>query len=117
MMGAANWIRFGFVAFFTLIALFCFASEVLGLFKWKTMLCRMHAGAVGDTLGLFSAIAAAAIARGVSFDTLKMAAVALVMLVSSPTASHLLSQLECTVSGRGRDYYAPVAEDEGGEAK
>ena len=115
MMG--DWIRFGFVAFFTLLALFCFASEVLGLFKWKTMLCRMHAGAVGDTLGLFSAIAAAVIARGLSFDALKMAAVALVMLFSSPTVGHLLAQIEATVSGRGKDFYAPTAEDEGGEEK
>ena len=44
-------------------------------------------------------------------------AAALVMLFSSPTASHLLAQIEATVSGRGKDFYAPTAEDEGGETK
>lgn len=94
-----EWLRFGICAFFVLLSLVAFGAAQVGLQKWSFVLCRMHAVAVGDTVGFLSLLLAVAIALGFQLATLKLALIALVWLFASPTAGHLLAQLQCGSSG------------------
>lgn len=97
----SEWIRFGVCAFFVLVALLCFVTETLGIYRFRAMLPRLHAAAIGDTVGMLAAILAAVTARGFSFASFKLLAVWIVMAVAAPVSSHLLARLECLRAGKG----------------
>lgn len=101
MSNLLAWVRFGVTAFFVLAALAVFVSETLGIFRFSSMLCRMHAAAMGDTVGMLAAVLAAVTARGLSFAAGKFLAVWLIMAVGGSAASHLLARLECMRAGKG----------------
>ena len=46
---------------------FFFISEIIGLFRFKHTVNRMHAAALGDTLGLLFCVAGIILLRGFSF--------------------------------------------------
>ena len=75
-------------------ALFVFLSGVLGVWRFRGALNRLHAAAVNDTLGLFLALASLMVAEGFSFVSLKMLLVLLLLWFSSPVSTHLIAQLE-----------------------
>lgn len=74
-----------------------FVLEVLGIFKFKFVLNRMHAAALGDTLGIGASLAGLMILFGLRFATFKLALVILFLWCASPVSSHLISRLEYTV--------------------
>lgn len=80
------------------IGLIIFCIEVYGVFHFKYTLNRMHAAAMGDTLGISSSMVGLMIFSGLNFTTLKMALVILFLWFSSPVASHLLAKLEATTN-------------------
>ena len=47
------WIRFGLCALCLITAMVCFTAAVLGANRFGFIMNRVHAGGVGDTLGLF----------------------------------------------------------------
>ena len=47
------WIRFGLCALCLITAMICFTAAVLGANRFGFIMNRVHAGGVGDTLGLF----------------------------------------------------------------
>ena len=92
------WIRFIIGACLIAMGLGIFFVEVFGLFKFKYVLNRMHAAAMGDTLGISSSMVGLMIFSGFNFTTLKMALVILFLWFSSPVASHLLAKLEAATN-------------------
>ena len=48
-----EWIRFALCALCLITALVCFTAAVLGANRFGFIMNRVHAGGVGDTLGLF----------------------------------------------------------------
>ena len=90
----SEWIRFYLGAFFLILGLVVFAFEIFGVFKFKYVLNRMHAAAMGDTLALFFSLVGLAIIRGLSFDTLKIALIILLFWIASPVSSHMLARME-----------------------
>ncbi len=89
-----EWIRFWITAIFIAAGLICFAAEVIGIFKFDFVMNRMHAGGIGDTLGLFCIAAGLAVHAGPGFDLLKLFLVVCFMWMTSPTSSHMLSLVE-----------------------
>ena len=71
-----------------------FAIEVIGVFKMKFSLNRMHAAAMGDTLGLGAGLLGLMILSGLNFTTLKMLLVLTFLWCTSPVASHLIARME-----------------------
>ena len=62
------------------IGLFVFFCSILGIYRFKYALNRMHAAALGDTMGIF-----------------RMAKYALIILffwLSSPISTHLIAKVE-----------------------
>ena len=84
---------------------FFFVSEIIGLFRFKFTINRMHAAALGDTLGLLCCIAGTSLLKGFSLATVKLALIPVFVFFTSPVASHLIAKTEVTLHGnRKREY-------------
>jgi len=79
---------------FLLASLTFFVIEVMGVFRMKYCLNRMHSAAIGDALALGLAFVGLMILTGLNFTTLKLLMVPLFMFVTSPVASHLIVNME-----------------------
>lgn len=93
-----EWIRFILGTIFMLIGLVIFCIQLIGVFRYKYVLNRMHAAAMGDTLGISSCLLGLIIFSGFTFTTLKFALVILFLWCASPVSSHLIARLEVTTN-------------------
>ncbi len=73
------------------LAIFIFFTEVFGLYRFKYVLNRMHATAMGDTLGIMLIVAGTVVLRGVSLASLKLLLVLAFMFLTGPTVTHLIA--------------------------
>ena len=89
-----EWILFWVSAILLLFSLLSFTFAVIGVYRFGFVLNRMHAGGIGDSLGMLCAVSSALIATGLRMDSLKLLLLILFMWFSSPAASHFLSQVE-----------------------
>lgn len=71
-----------------------FVVQLIGVFKFKYVLNRMHAAAMGDTLGIGVSLAGLIILSGFNFTSLKMALIIVFLWLASPVSSHLIARLE-----------------------
>ncbi len=104
-------IRFilGFLLLF--LGVLVFLLEVIGVYKFKYVLNRMHSAAIGDTLGIGCAMIGIMILEGFTFTTLKFFLVLLFLWFSSPAASHLIARTEVTINENLADYVEVCPED------
>lgn len=91
-----EWIRFAIIALFLTGALGTAVISVAGVFKFKFILNRMHAAAICDTLALLLAMVGIAVAYGLSFATVKVILIVVLIWIASPVSGHLISRLEVT---------------------
>ena len=89
-------IRYGVAALLMILSLFTVCTGVLGIFRFRDTLQRMHAAAVNDTLGLLLALCSLAVAEGFTFTSLKFALVLIFLWIASPVSSHLIARLEAS---------------------
>lgn len=108
-MAALEWIRFIAGAAFLLIGLFIFLVELIGAFRFKYVLNRMHAAATGDTLGIGFSLIGLIIMNGLNFTSLKMFLVIVFLWFSSPTSSHLIAKLEIFTGKDEEEHYRKVS--------
>lgn len=89
-----EWCRFGLscICLVTGVAFMVFA--VFGVNRMKRALNRMHAAAMGDTLGILFVFLGLIIMKGLSFDSLKLLLVILFFWMASPVSGHMISRLE-----------------------
>ena len=92
MTGA--WIRFAASAVCMVLGLVFMVSAVFGVNKFRHALNRMHAAALGDTLGILFVILSLMIMRGFSLDSLKLLMVIVFFCIASPVSGHMISRLE-----------------------
>lgn len=104
-MAVWEWIRFLAGAVFLLIGLGIFVIEMIGVFRFRYVLNRMHAAAMGDTLGIGSCMVGLIIICGWSFTSLKLLLIILFLWLSSPTSSHLIARLEVTTDEDAGAHY------------
>ena len=120
-MEIMEWGRFIIGAVFLLIGMFVFLVEMIGVFKFHYVLNRMHAAAMGDTLGLGSCFVGLMILNGLSFTTLKLFLVIIFLWFTSPVSSHLIARLEVTTDEEPEKHYgkSELTEEEkkGGEGR
>ena len=93
-MEILEWIRFIFGVGMLLMGLGIFLLQIFGVFKFKYVLNRMHAAAMGDTLGIGVSLTGLIILSGLNFTSLKMALIIVFLWLASPVSSHLISRLE-----------------------
>lgn len=107
-MEVVEWIRFIIGSIFLLIGLAFFLLEIIGSFRFKYVLNRMHAAAIGDTLGIGASFVGLIIMSGFTFTSLKLFLVILFLWFSSPTSSHLIARLEVTTDEEGEKHYKRI---------
>ena len=93
-MQILEWIRFGAGVGLLLIGLSIFLLELIGVFKFSYVLNRMHAAAMGDTLGLGACLTGRILLSGFNITSVKLALVLVFLWLASPVSSHLISRLE-----------------------
>ena len=91
-----EWIRFIAGALVLILGLAIFALEVFGSYRFDFVLNRMHAAAMGDTLGIGISLVGLMLFSGWNFTSLKMFLIILFLWFASPVASHLIARLEVT---------------------
>lgn len=91
-------IRFILALLCTLAGLFCLVSGVVGVFRFKYSLSRIHAAALFDTVGITLMLLGVMIATGFTVATGKMLLVIAFLWLTSPVSSHLIGRLEITVN-------------------
>lgn len=89
-----EWIRFILGTGLLCIGVATFILEVFGVFKFRYVLNRMHAAAMGDTLGISISLVGLMIFSGFNFTTLKMMLIVVFLWLASPVSSHLIARLE-----------------------
>ena len=77
---------------FAIGAIFCLIS-VLGVFRLKFALKRMHSAALADTCGLFFIVVGLMVLCGFTFMTLKLGLIVVVFWLTSPVSGHLIGNL------------------------
>ena len=93
-MEILEWIRFLAGVGLLLIGMGIFALQLFGVFKFKYVLNRMHAAAIGDTLGIGISLLGLMILSGINFTSLKLGLIIVFLWMASPVSSHLISRLE-----------------------
>lgn len=107
-MAAFEWIRFLIGALLLISGLVIFAIEMIGVFRFKYVLNRMHAAAMGDTLGIGFSLIGLILMSGLNFTSLKLLLVIIFLWFSSPTSSHLIARLEVTTDEQPKEHYRVV---------
>ena len=87
---------------FIALGLLVIAISILGLFRLRDALERIHAGAVTDTLGVLLVLTGLVILCGFTAHTLKLAVLLVILWLTNPVSSHLLARMEL-VTGLGKD--------------
>lgn len=100
----AEWIRFAISALLMLAAMVLLIIAVIGVYRFKYALNRMHAAAIADSVGILLAGASAIVAFGFCWETFKIILIIVFVWLSSPVAAHLVSRIETSTSPDAEKY-------------
>lgn len=89
-----EWIRFLAAAGLLILGLVFEILAVFGVNRFHRALNRMHAAAMGDTLGILFVLLGLIVLRGFSMDSLKLFLVVAFFWIASPVSGHMISRLE-----------------------
>lgn len=89
-----EWVRYFLAGILLLLGLFLEILAVFGVNKFRKALNRMHAAAIGDTLGILFVFLGCMVLRGFSMDSLKLFLVIAFFWLASPVSGHMISRLE-----------------------
>ena len=89
-----------------ILGVFIYVTAVIGIYKFKYVLNKMHCAALGDTLGILLIGLGTVVYYGFSFSALKVLAVIALLFLSSPVSSHMTALLEkkSNPSAEGTEY-------------
>ena len=93
-----DWVRFVLSAVLTLGGLFCLLSGVIGVYKFRYALSRVHAAALIDTVGILLMLLGVIVATGFTVASGKMLVVIAFLWLTSPVSGHLIGRLEVTIN-------------------
>ncbi|MCQ5387117.1 monovalent cation/H(+) antiporter subunit G [Hungatella hathewayi] len=89
-----QWIRFALSVACLVTGLVFMMLAVFGVNRFHRALNRMHAAAMGDTLGILFVFAGLILIRGFSMDSFKLLLVILFFWTAGPVSGHMISRLE-----------------------
>lgn len=81
-------------AIFIMIGIIVFLLSMFGIFRFKYILNRIHAAALGDTLGLGSIVVGLMILGTDIFVVAKLLLIILFFWLSGPIATHSIAKVE-----------------------
>ncbi len=89
-----EWIRFWISAALLAAGLVFFSGAALGNCRFDYIMNRVHAGGLGDTMGLFCVIAALVVSAEGGWEACKLPLPLIFLWLCSPVSSHFLAQME-----------------------
>ena len=89
-----RWIQLAAAAACLLVGIIFMVLAVFGVNRFHKALNRMHAAAMGDTLGILFVFSVLIVMRGFSMDSLKLFLVILFFWSAGPVSGHMISRLE-----------------------
>ena len=98
-----EWIVFVISALLLITGLFLMLSAVVGQYRFKYVLNRMHAASMGDSMGLGLVLVSLCLASGDGWLIAKYLLVVLFVWLTSPTAGHLIARLEIATDSQYQD--------------
>ena len=82
----------------TVAGLCCLVSGVVGVFRFKYALNRLHAAAILDTVGILLMLLGVIVATGFTFTSAKILVVIAFLWLTSPVSGHLIGRMEITIN-------------------
>ena len=82
----------------TVAGLCCLVSGVVGVFRFKYALNRLHAAAILDTVGILLMLLGVIVATGFSVTSAKILVVIAFLWLTSPVSGHLIGRMEITIN-------------------
>ena len=93
-----DWFRFVLTAVLMLAGLFVLLVGVVSQYRFRYVLNRMHAAAMGDTMGLLFCLLSLTVSAPDVWMVLKLLLIILFLWLASPVGSHLIARLEVTIN-------------------
>ena len=91
-------IRFIACAILTVCGLGCLVSGVVGVYRFKYALNRIHSAALMDTVGILLMLLGVIVAMGFNFTSAKLLVVIAFLWLTSPVSGHLIGRMEITIN-------------------
>ena len=91
-------IRVIIAGIFIFTGLFTLGIAVIGIFRFSTMLNRIHVASKCDTMGALLVLTGLIILSGFTFFSLKLFLVIVFLWLCNPVASHLIARAEVTTN-------------------
>ena len=85
-------------AILTVSGLCCLVSGVVGVFRFKYALNRIHAAALMDTVGILLMLLGVIVATGFNVSSAKILVVVAFLWLTSPVSGHLIGRMEITIN-------------------
>ncbi len=76
----------------------CLVSGVVGVFRFKYSLNRIHAAALMDTVGILLMLLGVIVATGFTVTSAKILVVVAFLWMTSPVSGHLIGRMEITIN-------------------
>ena len=92
-----EWIRLILAIICMIMGLLMEMIAVFGIYKFKFVMNRMHAAAIGDTMALFLITVSLLIMNGFSLFSLKLIVTWGFLWMASAVSSHVLCRMEVTI--------------------
>lgn len=93
-MNVGSWIRFIIGAIFLLAGIVFYVIQFIGVFRFRYVMNRMHAAAIGDTMGSSLMMLGTVILNGLQMSTLKILVIIAALWLTAPVSAHMLGRLE-----------------------
>ncbi|MCL2232186.1 MAG: monovalent cation/H(+) antiporter subunit G [Treponema sp.] len=93
-----QWARFVLAALLLLGGMIALFGTVVGIFRFKYVLNRIHIAAKCDTFGLLLTFSSLIVMLGWSFASLKILLILIFIWITHPVASHLIANLEASTN-------------------
>lgn len=97
-------LRFVVAAVFMVLGVTAILMSVLGVFKFRFVMNRMHCAAITDTMGALCIILSLAVATGGLTNIVKLAIILCLAWVGSPISSHLVGRMELATDETIQDH-------------
>ena len=82
----------------TAAGLCCLVSGVVGVYRFKYSLNRIHAAALMDTVGILLMTLGVVVATGFNVTSAKILVVVAFLWLTSPVSGHLIGRMEITIN-------------------
>ena len=93
-----QWVRFAIAALLLLGGMVTLLATVVGIFRFPSVLNRIHFAAKCDTFGVLLTLSSLALMMGWDLAVLKLMLIVICIWITIPVASHLIADLEVSTN-------------------